>query len=145
MCVCLIAHSGNLVPRFTFKTTPSAQPSKSHLILLFQIKNPTFIFVSLGGCTESLIIFGVSAFSFKYLLEMYSLPFDQAGYLLGKRNPVFVHLYVVKWLHLKWLHTKQKKETPEPDTSIDFVVACSKDSALLQTVQVSLMHSHGKN
>lgn len=47
------------------------------------IKNPTFIFVALGGCTESLIIFGVSAFSFKYLLEMYSLPFDQSGYLLG--------------------------------------------------------------
>ena len=89
MCICLIAHSGSLVPRFTLKS------HQSYIILLFQIKNPTFIFVSLGGCTESLIIFGVSAFSFKYLLEMYSLPFDQAGYLLGKRNPVlFIYMFL---------------------------------------------------
>ena len=50
---------------------------------IFQIKNPTYIFITLGGCTEAMIIFGVSAFSFKYLVEMYSLPFDQAGNYLG--------------------------------------------------------------
>ncbi|XP_053394357.1 solute carrier organic anion transporter family member 4A1-like isoform X2 [Mercenaria mercenaria] len=47
------------------------------------LKNPTFIFISLGGCAESLIIFGVSAFAFKYLAEMYNMGFDTAGLLLG--------------------------------------------------------------
>lgn len=47
------------------------------------IKNPTYIFISLGGCAESLIIFGVSAFAFKYLAEMYNMGFDTAGILLG--------------------------------------------------------------
>lgn len=53
---------------------------------LFQLKNPTFIFISLGGCAESLIIFGVSAFSFKYLAEMYNMGFDTAGILLGTQQ-----------------------------------------------------------
>ncbi|KAH3854439.1 solute carrier organic anion transporter family member 4A1-like [Dreissena polymorpha] len=46
-------------------------------------KNPTFIFISLGGCAVALIMFGVSAFSFKYLIEMYNIGFDSAGLLLG--------------------------------------------------------------
>lgn len=60
-------------------------------ILLFQIRNPTFVFISLAGCSESLIIFGVSAFSFKYLAEMYSMGFDTAGILLG--NVVLYFLF----------------------------------------------------
>ena len=46
--------------------------------------NPTYMVNAFAGCSESLIIFGVSAFSFKYLAEMYSLGFDDAGLLLGK-------------------------------------------------------------
>ena len=41
------------------------------------------MFISLGGCAESLIIFGVSAFAFKYLAEMFNMGFDSAGLLLG--------------------------------------------------------------
>ncbi|XP_067682433.1 solute carrier organic anion transporter family member 4C1-like [Haliotis asinina] len=45
--------------------------------------NVELIFLSLGGAAEALIILGVGAFAFKYLAEMYDMPFDQAGYLLG--------------------------------------------------------------
>jgi len=56
-----------------------------------QAKNPTFIFVALGGVAEALIIFGVSAFAFKYLVEMFSLGFDIAGIYLGNvTNALFV-------------------------------------------------------
>ncbi|XP_033736434.1 solute carrier organic anion transporter family member 4A1-like [Pecten maximus] len=51
--------------------------------LLRLIKNPVYMFINLGGCTTSLIISGVSAFSFKFLSEQYQLSFDVAGYLIG--------------------------------------------------------------
>lgn len=41
------------------------------------------MFINLGGCTTSLIISGVSAFSFKFLAEQYQISFDVAGYLIG--------------------------------------------------------------
>ncbi|XP_060063072.1 solute carrier organic anion transporter family member 4A1-like [Ylistrum balloti] len=51
--------------------------------LLKLLKNPVYMFINLGGCTTSLIISGVSAFSFKLLAEQYRLSFDVAGYLIG--------------------------------------------------------------
>ncbi|XP_033734181.1 solute carrier organic anion transporter family member 4A1-like isoform X2 [Pecten maximus] len=51
--------------------------------LLRLIKNPVYMFINLGGCTTSLIITGVSAFSFKFLAEQYQVSFDVAGYLIG--------------------------------------------------------------
>lgn len=57
---------------------------KDFLVAFIRLaKNPTFIFITLAGCAESLIIFGVSAFAFKYLAEMYNMGFDTAGMLLG--------------------------------------------------------------
>ncbi|OWF46446.1 solute carrier organic anion transporter family member 4A1-like [Mizuhopecten yessoensis] len=51
--------------------------------LLTLIKNPVYMCINLGGCASSLIISGVSAFSFKFLAEQYRLNFDDAGYLIG--------------------------------------------------------------
>ncbi|KAK3578698.1 hypothetical protein CHS0354_008556 [Potamilus streckersoni] len=47
------------------------------------IVNPIFMLLTIGGAVNALIIFGVSAFAFKYLAEQYNMPFDEAGLLLG--------------------------------------------------------------
>ncbi|KAL3872884.1 hypothetical protein ACJMK2_036065 [Sinanodonta woodiana] len=47
------------------------------------IVNPIFMLLTIGGAVNALIIFGFSAFAFKYLAEQYNMPFDEAGLLLG--------------------------------------------------------------
>ncbi|KAL3873616.1 hypothetical protein ACJMK2_036712 [Sinanodonta woodiana] len=47
------------------------------------IVNPIFMLLTIGGAVNALIIFGASAFAFKFLSEQYSIPFDVAGLLLG--------------------------------------------------------------
>ncbi|KAJ8308250.1 hypothetical protein KUTeg_013124 [Tegillarca granosa] len=52
-------------------------------IYIIIITNPIFMCLTLGGCAETLIISGVGAFSFKYLIEQFSMNFDDAGTLIG--------------------------------------------------------------
>ena len=40
--------------------------------------------LTFAGSTNTLIISGVGAFSFKFLMEQYNTDFDFAGYLIGK-------------------------------------------------------------
>ncbi|XP_052106029.1 solute carrier organic anion transporter family member 4A1-like [Mytilus californianus] len=47
------------------------------------IKNPTFMMLTFAGSTNTLIISGVGAFSFKFLMEQYNIQFDIAGFLIG--------------------------------------------------------------
>ncbi|XP_076099372.1 solute carrier organic anion transporter family member 4A1-like isoform X2 [Mytilus galloprovincialis] len=47
------------------------------------IKNPTFMMLTFAGSTNTLIISGVGAFSFKLLMEQYNMQFDVVGYLIG--------------------------------------------------------------
>ena len=56
----------------------------------FQLKNPTYVFIQLAQVSQAMVIFGVSAFAYKYLLEMYNLTFDRTGLLLGKVY-IFLH------------------------------------------------------
>ena len=65
--------------------------SGQHDYILFQARNPTYVFIQLAQCAKGMIIFGVSTFSFKYLLEMYDLSFDKAGNIFGK---LFVHIKI---------------------------------------------------
>ena len=52
--------------------------------LLNLMKNPVYIFLNLAGSAETLIISGVGAFSFKFLLEQYQMDFETVGFLIGK-------------------------------------------------------------
>ncbi|XP_048736625.2 solute carrier organic anion transporter family member 4A1-like [Ostrea edulis] len=47
------------------------------------LKNPVFMLLNLAGSSQTLIIAGVGAFSFKFLTEQYNLNFDDSGYLIG--------------------------------------------------------------
>ena len=56
--------------------------------MTFQTKNPTFMMLTFGVSTNTLIVSGIGAFSFKFLMEQYNTNFDLAGYLIGK---CFIH------------------------------------------------------
>ena len=70
---------------------------KSFFITNFQLKNPTYVFIQLAQVSQAMVIFGVSAFAYKYLLEMYNLTFDRTGLLLGK---VYYFLHFAQYCKL---------------------------------------------
>jgi hypothetical protein len=70
--------------------TQKKQTKKQHIFILkfifyasFQIKNPVFMMLTFAGSANTLIISGVGAFSFKFLMEQYNLDIDLTGYLIG--------------------------------------------------------------
>lgn len=53
------------------------------IALLELIKNPVFMMLAFAASANTLIISGVGAFSFKFLMEQYNLDIDSTGYLIG--------------------------------------------------------------
>ena len=48
-----------------------------------QIRNPTFVFLSLASCAEGIIVSGVGAFGAKFLQEKFNAPAAFAGFVMG--------------------------------------------------------------
>lgn len=53
------------------------------IILILQVRNPTFLFLSLGGCAEGMVISGVATFGAKFLQEKFNLPAALASFVMG--------------------------------------------------------------
>ncbi|XP_033728387.1 solute carrier organic anion transporter family member 4A1-like isoform X2 [Pecten maximus] len=71
------------------------------------ITNPTFFFLSIGTCTEGLIVSGVAAFGPKFMQEKFNLPTALASFIMGiitvpgAGGGMFLGGYLVKKLKLK--------------------------------------------
>ncbi|XP_069107929.1 solute carrier organic anion transporter family member 4A1-like [Argopecten irradians] len=71
------------------------------------ILNPTFFFLSIGTCTEGLIVGGVAAFGPKFMQEKFNLPAALASFIMGiitvpgAGGGMFLGGYLVKKLKLK--------------------------------------------
>ncbi|KAK7502755.1 hypothetical protein BaRGS_00006005 [Batillaria attramentaria] len=70
------------------ESKPACSLFKDIVITFFKtvknlVVNPAFMLLSLGAAAETLIISGVTSFSFKFLAEEYSMTFDEAGNIVA--------------------------------------------------------------